>query len=160
LALDQISKHLVRLHLTHGIPWNPARWLRPVLSLTYVTNKGAAFGLFPQLDWLYAVITVVVIALILFFYRRLPFNHWLVRVSLGMQLGGAVGNLADRLWHDWRVTDFIDLNFWPLQEWPVFNVADSSIVIGVCILVVVLLLEEDQLLPSPDTPSGGEECTD
>ena len=77
-----------------------------------------------------------------------------------MQLGGAVGNLADRLWHDWRVTDFIDLNFWPLQEWPVFNVADSSIVIGVCILVVVLLLEEDQLLPSPDTPFGGEECTD
>ncbi|MGB9879771.1 MAG: signal peptidase II, partial [Anaerolineae bacterium] len=101
------------------------------------TNKGASFGLFPELSWLYTLVAMVVIAVILLFYRRFPTDHWLVMLSLGLQLGGAFGNLVDRLWRG-QVVDFIDLNFWPLQEWPVFNVADSSIVVGVCILAAYL----------------------
>jgi len=140
LAADQLSKHWVRGALVPGVPFNPVRWLRPVLSLTYVTNTGAAFGLFPQLGWLYALIAIAVIAFIVISYRLLPAPNWLIQVSLGMQLGGAIGNLVDRLWHG-RVIDFIDLNFWPLQEWPVFNLADSSVVVGVCILAYYLLLD-------------------
>jgi len=168
LAADQISKHLVRVHLNHSMPWSPASWLRPILSLTYVTNRGAAFGLFPKLAWLYTLIAVVVVALILLSYRRLPLDHWLVHLSLGLQLGGATGNLVERLWHGWQswvadgqwvawVTDFIDLNFWPLQQWPVFNLADSAIVVGSCILAVLLLLEEEPTSACPDTQLGEDE---
>jgi len=153
LAADQISKHLVRCYLLPGVPWNPASWLRPILSFTYVTNTGAAFGLFPDLGWFYTFVAIAVIALILFFYRHLPFQSWLVQLSLGMQLGGAFGNLVDRLWHG-QVIDFIDLNFWPVQEWPVFNLADSSVVVSVCILAVYLLLEKEPLTASSDSLTG------
>lgn len=141
LAADQISKHLVRTSLVPGVPYDPIPWLSPVLSFTYITNTGVSFGLFPQLGSLGALLNVTVIAVLLFSYRRLPVDNWLIPLSLGMQVGGALGNLADRLlWHG-RVTDFIDLNFWPLHEWPVFNVADSSVVVGVVILAYFLLFD-------------------
>ena len=155
LTADQVSKYWIRRYLLPGVPWNPVPWLRPILSLTYVTNTGASFGLFPELSWLYTFVAIVVIALILLFYRRLPARYWLVSISLGMQLGGAFGNLVDRLWHG-PVIDFIDLNFWPLQEWPVFNLADSSIVVGVCILAVYLLLEKEPLASSSNPSSDGD----
>jgi len=158
LAADQISKYWVRHYLVPGVPWNLAAWLRPVMSFTYVTNTGGSFGLFPQLGWFYTFVAIAVIAVILFFYRRLPADHTLMPISLGMQLGGALGNLLDRLWHG-RVIDFIDLNFWPLQGWPVFNLADSSVVVGVCILALYLLFEEEAPAPSPDTLTGRDEHT-
>ena len=143
LVADQWSKYWVRQNLALGVPWNPVPWLRPILSLTYVTNTGAAFGLFPQLGWVYTLIALAVVAFIIIFYRKLTESSWPVRVSLGLMLGGALGNnVIDRLWHG-RVTDFIDLNFWPLQEWPVFNVADSSLVVGVCVLAVLLLFSKE-----------------
>ena len=138
LAADQLSKSWVQQNLLPGMPWNPIPWLRPILSFTLVTNKGASFGLFPELSGFYTLVAMVVIAAILFFYRRFPTDQWLVALSLGLQLGGAFGNLVDRIWRG-QVVDFIDLNFWPLQEWPVFNVADSSIVVGVCMLAIYLL---------------------
>ena len=150
LAADQMSKYWVRNSLVLGVPYNPIPWLRPVLSLTYVTNTGASFGLFPQLGRLYTLIALAVIAFVVFFYRHLPLRSWLVQISLGMQLGGAIGNnLIDRLWHGW-VIDFIDLNFWPLQEWPVFNLADSSVVVGTCILAYYLLLDSSDAVVEED----------
>ena len=100
LAVDQLSKYWVRGSLVPGVPFDPIPGLRPVLSLTYVTNTGASFGLFPHLGWLYPWIAIAVIAFIVFFYRRLPTHNLLIQISLGMQLGGAIGNnLVDRLWH-------------------------------------------------------------
>jgi len=84
---------------------------------------------------------VVVIAIILY-YRHIPREQWLMRVALGFQLGGALGNLTDRLRHQLAVVDFIDLNFWPLHNWPVFNLADASVVTGTIILAFLLLREE------------------
>ena len=182
LAADQISKYWVRHNLTPGVPWNPAPWLRPILSFTYVTNTGAAFGLFQEWGWFYPLIAIfsaiAIIAAILFFYRRLPSKQRLILLSLGMQMGGAAGNLLDRLvaalqspttspgllgWPERllnaRVIDFIDLNFWPLQEWPVFNLADSSVVVGVCILALYLLFEKEPPVPSSDTLSSDNEDT-
>ena len=143
LVADQITKAWVRRTLLLGVSWQPVSWLRPVFSFTYVTNTGAAFGLFPQLGSLYALVALVVIGVLFFFYRNLVPDTVLMSISLGLQLGGALGNnVIDRLWHGW-VTDFLDLNFWPLQEWPVFNVADSSIVVGVCILAIYLFLQKE-----------------
>ena len=147
LVLDQLTKSWVRTALSPGVPWNPMPFLRPVLSFTYVTNTGASFGLFPQLAHVYALIAVAVSLGIVYFRTQLPYASFLVWVSLGMQLGGSLGNLVDRLLHQGRVTDFIDLNFWPLQEWPVFNIADSSVVVGVVVLAIYMLRE------GPDIPS-------
>jgi len=157
LVADQLSKSWVRQNLALGVPWNPASWLRPVLSITYVTNTGAAFGLFPQAGWLYTVIALAVATSILIFYHKLGESSWPVTLSLGLMLGGALGNnVIDRLWHG-RVTDFVDLNFWPLQEWPVFNVADSSLVVGICIMAVLLLFSKEMqsaLDGAPEEKSG------
>jgi signal peptidase II len=153
LVADQLSKSWVRQNLALGVPWNPVSWLSPVLSLTYVTNTGAAFGLFPQFGWVYTVIALAVATSILVFYRKLGESSWLVTISLGLMLGGALGNnVVDRLWHG-RVTDFIDLNFWPLQEWPVFNVADSSLVVGICIVAVLLLFSKEMQLAIEGSPA-------
>jgi len=74
------------------------------------------------------IIAVVVIVVIIVYYRHLPSDHWLIQVSLGLQLGGALGNLLNRLLYG-HVIDFIDF-----KVWPVFNVADSSVFVGVVIL--------------------------
>lgn len=156
---DQLSKAWVRRNLLFGVPWDPVPWLRPILSFTYVTNQGAAFGMLPQLRPLYPFIALTVLGVLFFFFHSLAANGWIPTIGLGLLLGGTLGNnIIDRLWHGY-VTDFIDLNFWPLRGWPVFNVADSSIVVGVCILTGYLLfLEEPRAAtPAPDRlPSAGE----
>jgi len=140
--LDQLSKHFVVARLAQGQSWDVAPWLAPVFSITHVTNTGAAFGLFRGGGDFFVIIAAIVIVAILVYYRQLPDGQWLMRVALGLQLGGAIGNnLVDRLRQGF-VIDFIDLNFWPLHEWPVFNLADSSIVAGVALLALLMLEEE------------------
>ena len=133
LVVDRISKWAVMDSLKLGESWNPVAALERWVSLTYVTNTGAAFGLFPDHGVIFMVIAVVVIVAIIFYYRYLPGDQWLVQASLGLQLGGALGNLVDRLRYG-HVIDFIDF-----KVWPVFNVADSSVFVGVVILAFYLL---------------------
>jgi len=142
LTTDQVTKHLVRTSLTEGQSWDIAPWLAPIVRITYVTNTGAAFGLFQGLGQFFIVVAIVVIGLILFYHRQLPDGQWPMRLVLGLALGGATGNLIDRLRFGGTVLDFIDFNFWPFQNWPVSNVADVSIVSGVSLLVLMLLWEE------------------
>ncbi|MCS6803378.1 MAG: signal peptidase II [Chloroflexota bacterium] len=129
IALDQITKIWVRATLPLGVPV-PEEW---PIRLRHITNTGAAFGLFQDRSMLFVVIAIVAVGLILYYYRRLPADAWMVRLGLGLQLGGAIGNLIDRL-HQGYVTDFIEFPYWP-----VFNIADSSIVIGVVLLGYYLL---------------------
>ena len=140
---DQVSKYLVTSRLGVGQSWGVVSWLAPVLQITHVTNTGAAFGMLPGLGSFFAVVGVVVIVAIIFFCRRLPAGQWLMRVSLGLQLGGAFGNLGDRISRG-SVVDFIDVNFWPFKDFPVFNLADSSIVVGVTTLALLMILEDQR----------------
>ena len=133
LVADRISKWVVMANLRPGESWSPIAALQRYVSLTYVTNTGAAFGLFPSHGTIFMVIAVIVILIIVVYYRRLPGDGWLVQTSLGLQLGGALGNLLDRLLYG-HVIDFIDF-----KVWPVFNVADSSLTIGVVMLAFYLL---------------------
>lgn len=132
LGIDQLSKRLVSRHLSLGEPWNPIACLRDLVSLTYVTNTGAAFGLLPDHGLFFIAIAAIVVIAILVYHRHLP-DKALVKASLGLQLGGALGNLTDRLRYGY-VIDFIDF-----KVWPVFNLADSAIVIGVAVLAYYLL---------------------
>ena len=142
VLLDQLSKHLVTTWLGVGQSWDVAPWLAPVFHITYVTNTGAAFGLFRGGGDIFIIIAALVVVAILVYYRQLSDGQWLMRLALGLQLGGAIGNnLVDRLFRGF-VVDFIDLNFWPLRDWPVFNLADSSVVVGVSLLALLMFLEE------------------
>lgn len=132
---DQISKWFVvdRLGDQEG---NYRRVLGDLLWLRIVHNSGAAFGMLRNASFLFAVAAVVVTLAILYYSRRLSSASLLVRLALGLELGGALGNLVDRVRHGY-VVDFIDvrLPFWPY----VFNVSDASITIGVVLLGAHLL---------------------
>lgn len=138
LALDQLTKRWVSTSLPEGTWWSPLPGLWRVFRIVHTTNSGAAFGIFPNQGSLFILIAVVVVLAIVLYQRRLPAGGWLIRLTLGLQLGGAVGNLLDRL-HYGYVIDFIDIGFWPI-----FNLADASIVMGVAILAY-RLWREDQL---------------
>ena len=141
MLADQLSKYFVMARLAEGQSWDVAPWLAPVFRVTPVTNTGVAFGLFRGWGDLFVITNAIVIVAILLYYRQLPSGQWLVRVALSLQLAGAIGNLVDRLARGF-VVDFIDLSFWPLRKWPVFNVADSSIVVGVTLLALLMIREE------------------
>jgi len=129
VALDQLTKYLVRANMELGESI-PSGW--PV-GLTYTTNTGGAFGLFSNQTFLLAAAALLAVAVVVLSLRYLPPGSTLLKVGLGLDLGGAVGNLIDRLVFG-KVTDFIDV-----RVWPIFNVADASIVVGTFLIVVYLL---------------------
>lgn len=141
LALDQLTKAWVVANLPLYTPTNLVESLAPILSLTFVKNTGVAFGLFPQLGAFFTVLQAIVILGILYYQRTLPPDELWLHVSLGLVVGGALGNLVDRLTRGY-VVDFFDVNLWPLHTWPVFNIADSAIVMGVMILLIDSFVEQ------------------
>ncbi len=147
LIVDQLSKWWVVQTLPAYTPVDYASWLRSILSLTYVKNTGVAFGLFPQLGVVFTVLSALVVVGILFFQRTIPSEESWLHAALGLVIGGALGNLLDRVTRGY-VVDFFDVNFWPLHNWPVFNVADSAIVVGVTILLIQSFFFEVQ--PEPE----------
>lgn len=136
IAMDQWTKFLVRTRLSVGEAWSPFPWLTPYMRVIHWNNTGAAFGLFPSGSLIFTVIAVIVSAAIIYYYPRVPNSQMALRFSLSLQLGGAIGNLLDRLMHG-PVTDFISVG-----TFPVFNLADASISIGVAVLVASMWLEE------------------
>ena len=130
LALDQLTKHVVRATLEQGEAF-PESW--PV-RFVHVTNTGAAFGILQEQNAFLVITTVIGVGAILLYYWYPPFEHAIMTAAVGMLLGGAIGNLSDRL-RLGEVTDFLDF-----PHYPAFNVADSSIVVGVAVLVILFLL--------------------
>ncbi len=137
---DQWTKALVRTNLDFQQTWVPWSWLSPYARIIHYHNTGAAFGLFKDFSIVFTILALLVAAAILYFYPQVPRSDWTLRLAMGLQLGGAVGNLADRLVRDGQVTDFVSiLNF------PVFNVADASISIGVVVLALGMWMNERKL---------------
>lgn len=134
-ALDQITKALIRNWLAEGEYWPAGAEL---IRISHYENSGAAFGILQGAGPLFVVTTVIAIAIIGFtIFRRNDYHRWFIR-ALALILGGALGNLADRLGHG-SVTDFIDPT-----HYPAFNIADSAIVIGVSALLILTFFERDE----------------
>ena len=131
LAVDQVSKLIVVAFLQ---PHQPLHVIDGYLDLTYVTNTGGAFGLMPWATPMLAVVACAVAVLLLVHGRRLASAGSLVEVSAALLLGGALGNLIDRV-RLGHVIDFVDVHFWP-----VFNVADMGITVGALLLVIATAL--------------------
>jgi signal peptidase II len=137
-ALDRITKIVVE----SSIPAGSSRevvgdWVR----ISHVTNSGAAFGLLPERTTLLSILSVVAVFAIVFYYRRLAADSPLIAGTLGMQLGGAFGNLVDRIGQGY-VVDFVDVGIPGGPRFWAFNVADSSIVVGIIAVTVMLWWQE------------------
>ncbi len=130
---DQVSKKAVRDRLLLGESWPDADW--PV-KLTHVTNSGAAFGILQGQTTFLIVTSLLGLAAIVLYYLYPPMEHGFLRAALGLQLGGAVGNLIDRL-RLGEVTDFFDF-----PHFPAFNIADSAITVGVVSIIAFFSLSE------------------
>jgi signal peptidase II len=145
LALDIVTKHLVNANLTYAdrIPV-----IEGFFYLTHVRNTGAAFGLFQDAPvairlTFFVGISIVAIAIVIQFLRKLAPGDRLSALALGLILGGAVGNLIDRI-RLGEVVDFLHFDLWGGYSWPDFNLADTWIVVGVGLLVLELLASEGE----------------
>lgn len=141
IGLDQWTKWLVRENIPFMGTWLPEgmEWLAPYARIVHWYNTGAAFGMFQGYGWIFAILAFVVSGMILYYYPRTNPEDWWLRLAMGMQMSGALGNVIDRLTLGWKVTDFISVG-----EFPVFNIADASISVGVVILLLGVWLKESR----------------
>jgi signal peptidase II len=135
VGLDQLVKWVIRMTIERGDSVEVVgHWLR----IVHVTNTGAAFGMFQGAGPLLAITSVAGMLAILVYLFNPGFAHPLVRTGLALMLGGAAGNLIDRV-AEGRVVDFVKV-----PNFPAFNVADSAITVGVAVLIVSLLWMQDE----------------
>ena len=139
-AVDQGIKYYVQSHMTLGMSM-PV--INGVFHITYILNPGAAFGLLEYKTALFVAVAFGMLAPLLYFYRHIAAGHWLLRLgAAGLLAGGAIGNVIDRMTIGY-VVDYLDFRIWP-----VFNLADITIVTGVGCLAYIMLF-------SPEMMPGG-----
>ncbi len=139
--LDQLTKFLARYFLRES---KSIEVIKGVFGFTLTENTGVAFGLFSEYGRIWPCVSLLIILLIVFYVWRVEIERWLLVVSLSLIVGGALGNLIDRLLYQ-AVTDFIDFRIWP-----VFNLADAELVLGIFLLLAYLVHEERK----KDAPSS------
>lgn len=154
ILVDQVTKQVIwaRFNLGHHLDVIPG-----VLRITLVKNSGAAFGMFEGGRVIFIIASVIAVAVILYIGFRLPRRERLKRVLLGLILGGAIGNLIDRV-YDGAVIDFIEMGlggYW----WPVYNVADIAVSVGAVLLLLYVLFAPRAAEP-PATPEVTATTTD
>jgi signal peptidase II len=163
IGLDQLTKLWVRQTIALYTYIVPIPALGEYFVFEHVNNYGAAFGILQNLGMLFVVIAAVVAVAILAYARTLPPGQWIVRFLLGLQLGGALGNVIDRL-HQGYVTDFVKMGIPGVYYWPNYNIADSAIVLGVVGLGIYILMDdlrrqrqpaEQPLEQNPDAEATG-----
>jgi signal peptidase II len=121
--------------------------LEPYARIVHWKNTGAAFGIFQGFGDVFTVLAFVVAGAILYYFPQVPREDWVLRLAMGLQFSGAVGNLIDRLTIGW-VTDFVSVG-----RFPVFNVADACISIGTAILVLGVWIKDRQQKASLEAAS-------
>jgi signal peptidase II len=133
---DQLSKWIILREIGPNASRDSIEIVPGLLWFDFVRNTGSAFGLFQGGSQWIRVLALLAIGILLIYYIRFARRDWLVSLALGLQLGGALGNIVDRFRHGY-VVDFIDV-----PRWPTFNVADSAITVGVVLLVYGLLFRD------------------
>ena len=134
-TFDRLSKNIVSNWLAHGESWPADTFIK----INHATNSGSAFGLFPNQTMILIIASIFAIGFLVYFYTKYAVSTRILRFAVGLQLGGAAGNLLDRI-RDGAVVDFIDVG-----PWPIFNIADSSIVVGMAILLGYFFIKRDSV---------------
>jgi len=141
ILLDQWTKNLIRANLAKFEVMRFWDALGDYFVFEHVDNYGAAFGMFQGQGNFFIVVAAIVTIGILVYVRYLPTDAWLVRVLLGLQLGGALGNVVDRI-NQGYVTDFVKMGIPGVYYWPNYNIADAAIVTGVVGLGIYLVVDD------------------
>lgn len=138
IFIDQLTKYFAVEYLKQS---PPVVLIDNFLQFNYVENYGAAFGILQNKQFFFVIMTVIVIIGILFYVGMKKNLTTLTKVSLFIVIGGALGNFIDRIRLGY-VIDFIDVKFWGFYDFPVFNLADSSIVVSAIIISILVLLDK------------------
>lgn len=136
LVGDQLTKALVVANVAVGERVN---LIGDLVQVWHAQNRGASFSLLQGASLLFLVVSILSVGMVVYFHRALRGRGWWLHLVLGVILGGTLGNFVDRL-RQGAVTDWISIGIGDLR-WPTFNVADSSLVVGIGILVLYLLLD-------------------
>jgi signal peptidase II len=138
IILDQFTKSMARGKLAIV---GTIEVIRGFFELIYSENTGAAFGTFQGRNSVFIIVNILAIVFIFIYYKKFKDNIWM-KISLGFILGGAIGNLIDRIFFGF-VTDFIRIRLWVIHSfwWPNFNIADSGVTVGAIILIIVLFMD-------------------
>jgi signal peptidase II len=137
ISLDQFTKYIIRQNFELWTDvWAPWDWMFPYARIINVPNTGVAFGMFQGFGDIFSIVAIIVSLIIIFYFPKVPLSDWSLRLAMSLQLSGAVGNLIDRLTIGY-VTDFISIG-----NFPVWNIADASITIGVGVLIVGVWISE------------------
>jgi len=170
VLLDQISKYIVKstMHLYQSL-----EVIGDFLRLTYIENPGMAFGIQFENKFWFTVLSILAATIVVIYLLRMPNERFVFRLSLALILGGAIGNLIDRLIYG-RVVDFMDVEFFDISlpsfnflflqfpgydmtRWPVFNVADSAVTCGMILLTWLIFSQKShvnqEVLPESDQSS-------
>ena len=167
---DQLTKYIVKssMYLYESI-----NLLGDFLKFTYIENPGMAFGIQFQNKFWFTLLSVLAAGIVVFYLLRMPNERFIFRFSLALILGGAIGNLIDRLAFG-KVVDFIDVEFFDISlpsfnflflsfpgydmtRWPVFNIADSAVTCGMILLTWMVFTQKTHLkedvVPKGDKPA-------
>ena len=136
IVADQLTKYITVRYLK---PLSTVPILEDVFSLTYVENRGAAFGILQNQRWFLIILPILIISVAIIFLIKNRNESLLSRISLAIILGGAIGNLLDRIFRTY-VVDMFEFTF---IQFPVFNVADMAVVCGTIILALQLLFYQE-----------------
>lgn len=139
LIIDQLTKIIAIDNLKDG---NTINIVGDFVNLTYVENYGAGFGILQNARWLFIIVTIAIIIAMIYFAKTNK-NNTMLKISVYILLGGAIGNLVDRILRGY-VVDFIDIRFGELYDFPVFNIADIAVVIGAILLAVAIFKQEKE----------------
>ena len=144
LILDQLSKWIVLETIGPDGSRDAVEIIPGVLQFKFVRNTGSAFGMFQGNSDILKVLAIVAVVGLFVYYARTASRDWMVSLALGLQLGGAMGNIIDRFRHGY-VVDFVDF-----PRFPTFNIADSGITVGVVLLMYAILFRDSHTDNSPD----------
>ena len=151
IIADQMTKALIRQNLALGEAWAPIPAIGDFFRFLYWQNRGAAFGTLQNAGPVLTVVRIAIAIFIIVFYQKAEIKDTLMKVALSLMLGGAVGNLIDQFSLGF-VTDFIAVG-----RYPIFNVADSCVTIGVGLMLLDMLIKEKNgSKTDPETKPGGD----
>lgn len=136
IALDQLTKYMIVKSLEIG---DSVKVIKNLLYITSHRNEGAAWGILQGKMWLFYIVTIVVLVILVMFFKSVGYGKPLIQFGLSLLIAGSIGNFIDRLFRS-EVVDFIDTYIFG-YNFPIFNVADAALTIGVIVLIIVILFE-------------------
>ncbi len=136
LGVDQLTKYYI---VTHFTLFESTDFIKGLIRIVYIHNEGAAWGVLSGKTWILIVFTAAAMFFCGYYFWKYAKNNKLVTWAIALVISGGVGNLIDRVFRNGKVVDFLQFDFW--QEFPVFNIADCAIVVGVALLILYFIID-------------------